>query len=196
MRSTLYCRFAGAFLLEIAWAPELLADARPRADLNRAGCVPELAGCDGAGLLLILEAREVGAFAPRKRSAQTLARAYRGVVDDVDQPLVVRRALRVARKVAEVARGREERRHAGNLGDLGGVLHAFEGLDHQDQDKVVVDRLAVSAWHAAIHVGRKRIAAAVAAPAERREERPVARRDGLLDGIDRGHHHDQRAVVE
>ena len=76
-----------------------------------------------------------------------------GVMDDVDRALVVGRSLLEAREVAEIAAGREDRRHAGNLRDRVSVLQALEGLDHQNQHDVVVDRLAVAARHAAPHVG-------------------------------------------
>src|SRR5688572_3301228 len=74
---------------------QLLAETRPRPHFDLAGRVPELAeldahtGRDGARLLLILEAREVRPLAPRKRAAKANSCVDCGVVDDVDQPLIV-----------------------------------------------------------------------------------------------------------
>src|SRR5688572_15897759 len=49
-----------------------------------------------------LEAGEVRPIAPRERTAQPFARLDRGVMDDVDRALVVRRSLSIPRKVAQI----------------------------------------------------------------------------------------------
>src|SRR5262245_31240451 len=62
---------------------------------------------DRGGLAAGLEAGEVRAVAPGERAAQPDAGLERGVVHDVDRPLVVGRALTEAGEVAEIAAGRE-----------------------------------------------------------------------------------------
>src|SRR5262249_57328454 len=85
---------------------------------------------DGGQLAGGLEAGEVRPIAPRERAAQPHTRLDRRVMDDVDRALVVGRALLKARKVAEVAACGEDRRDAGYLRDLVGVLEPLERLDH------------------------------------------------------------------
>src|ERR1700684_872096 len=63
---------------------------------------PELGGNaagNGSGLAGVLKASKIGPVAPCERTAQPLAGAKRRVVNDVDQPLVVGRALLVAGKI-------------------------------------------------------------------------------------------------
>ena len=106
---------------------------------------------DRRGLTPGLEAGEVGTIAPRNRATQTDARPERRVVDDVDGALVVGRALPEPGEVAEVAACRKQRRDTRHLRDLVGVLQTFERFDHQDEDDVVVDGVAIAAGHAAPH---------------------------------------------
>ena len=120
----------------------------------------------------------------------------RRVVDDVDRALVVRRALTEAGEVAEIAAGGEYRVDAGHLRDLVRILQSVEGLDHLDQHDVVVDRVAIAAWHVAPHSRIERLPAAVAAAAERRKVGPVARLNRLGLRVDRRHDDDQRAGVK
>ena len=132
-----------------------------------------------ASLAAGLEAGEVRPVLPRQRSAQLLAGLDRGVMDDVDLPLVVGIALLVAGEIAEIAAGREDRMHARHLGDLVGVLESLQRLDHQDQHDIVVDGVAVAAGDIAPHVGIERVAATEAALAERWEIGPVPARRSL-----------------
>src|SRR3954452_23935520 len=62
---------------------------------------------DGGGFTGVLEAGEVRPIPPGEGTAQTLAGADGGVMDGVDQPFIIGRALRVAREVSEIAAGRE-----------------------------------------------------------------------------------------
>src|SRR6185312_6514188 len=151
---------------------------------------------DGSSLARILEAREVGTIAPRERTTEALPGRQRGVVDNVDEALVVGRALAIAREIAEVSAGGEDRIHARNCCDLPRVLRALDSLDHLDQHDVLVDRVAIAAGHAAPHIRIERLSAAVAALAERREVGPVASGLPFLDGVDGWDHDDERAGVE
>ena len=117
-------------------------------------------------------------------------------MDDVDRALVVGIALAETGEVAQVAAGREHGADARHLRDRLGVLQPFERLDHENEDEVVVDGLPVAARHAAPHGAVKRLTAAVAALAERREIRPVPRGDRFLDGVDGRHDEDERTGIE
>ena len=74
---------------------------------------PELGGGtarDQRGLARVLEAGEVRPIAPGERPAQPHAGGQRGVVHDVDGPLVVGIALAIAGEVGQIAAGGEDRR--------------------------------------------------------------------------------------
>ena len=48
--------------------------------------------------------------------------------------------------------GGENRADTWNLGDFVGVLETLKRFDHQDQNHIIVDGIAISTWHAAPHV--------------------------------------------
>src|SRR5690606_35915691 len=129
----------------------------------------------GAGL----EAVEAVAIAPAQRAAQSDAGLHGGVMDLGDQHLVFRVALAIAREIAEIAARREDGADPGDLRDLARVLHAFQRLDHDDQDDVVVEGRAITSGHVAPNL-RGALAAARAAPAHRREVGPLDHFLGLL----------------
>src|SRR5262249_16219795 len=85
---------------------------------------------------------------------------------------------------------------AWNLGDGVGVLQAFQRFNHQDQNDVVVDRVAVAARHAAPHVLVEGLAATVASPAERWKVRPIPRFNRLFDAVHGGDDDPQPTGVE
>src|SRR5262249_23694493 len=99
-----------------------------------------------------LKAREIWSVFPRPGTTQFYAGLDGGVMHDVDLALVIRVALPVAGKIPEVAARGKNRVHSRNLGDLIGVLEALEGLDHEDQDHIVVDRIAITTWDITPHV--------------------------------------------
>ena len=72
---------------------------------------------------------------------------------------------------------------------------AFNGFDHQNENHVVVDGLAVAAGNVAPNRGVERLTATVAAFAKRGEIGPVARRDGFGNGIDGGNHNHEGACI-
>ncbi len=117
-------------------------------------------------------------------------------MDDVDLALIVRVALLVAGEIPEVAARCKDRVDALDLRDFVGVFQAFERFDHQNENDVVVDRIAITARDAAPHVRIESIPAAEAALAERRKIGPVSRRDRLFHCIHGRNHDDQRARIE
>src|SRR5205807_8237988 len=130
----------------------------------RIGEFTKLGACaarDLSNLVAGLEAGKVRPVLPGERAAELHAGFDRRVVHDVDGALVVRRPLRETRKIAEVAARREYRGDARDLGDLVSVLEPFERLDHQDQDEIVVDGLAVATRDAAPHLRSECSAAAL-----------------------------------
>src|SRR5262249_49062768 len=143
-----------------------------------------------------LEAGEIRTITPRQRPAQPHACFESSVVNDVNRPLVVRCALPVAAKIAEISAGGEDCRHPGNLCDSIGVLQALERFDHQDQYDVVVDRVAISAGYITPHCSLKSLAAAVTAPTKRREVGPVTSFDGFFDRVYRRHHDDESTGIQ
>src|SRR5262249_38247607 len=124
---------------------------------------------DSRRLATSLEASEIRAVPPREGTAQPFAPLQRGIVDYIDQALIVRRALRVSGEVSQVAAGCENRGHTGNPGDFVGVLDTFQRFDHDNQHDVVIDSGAITAWYVAPHRRVKGLAATLAALAERRE---------------------------
>ena len=150
-------------------------------------------GCNAPGdrgsLAAGLEAREVRPIAPRQRAAQPHTGLECGVVNDVDRPLVIRRALPITREVTQIPTGCENGCYAWDLGDFVGVLEALEGFDHQDQHNIVVDRLSITARHSTPHRGVERLAAAIAAPSERWKVSPVSRFDCFGEGVYGWHYH-------
>src|SRR5262249_18455023 len=119
-----------------------------------------------------------------------------GVMHDVDLAFVVRVALPITSEIPKIAAGGKNRVHPRHLGDLVGVLEAFECLDHQDQNHVIVDGVAIAARHASPYILIESRSAAETALAERRKVGPVARRYRLFDGVYGWDDDDQRSRVE
>src|SRR6266436_7947829 len=97
---------------------------------------------DGGHFVTGLEAGEIRPVPPRPGATEFYAGLDGGVMHDVDLALVVRITLLVASEIPEIAARGKNRVHPWNLGDLVGVLEAFQRLDHQDEDNVVVDGVA------------------------------------------------------
>ena len=132
-----------------------------RADLRLELCVCERtqfrsnAARDCRGFAARLEAGEIRAIPPGEWSAQSHAGSDGGVVDDVDRPLVIRRALAVSGKVSEISACREYCRDAGHFRNGICVFQSFKSFDHQDQHDIVVDRVAITARYIAHTFGSK-----------------------------------------
>src|SRR5690242_8843093 len=93
---------------------------------------------------------------------------------DIDQALVIRIALFVAREITEIRTGGEKCVHTLNGRDLARLLRAADSLNHLDQHHVVVNRIAVTAWNRAPEIRRIGLSLSLAALAERRKVGPVA----------------------
>src|ERR1700733_3447703 len=128
---------------------------------------------NGRRLTAVLETAEIGPVAPSERTAQPLARANRRVMHDIDQPLIIRCSLLVAREIAQISAGREDRGDAWNRSDFARVPGAIQGLDHFYQHNIVVDGVAIPARNIAPHLGIEGLAATLAALPARREHSPV-----------------------
>src|SRR6266481_3416671 len=138
---------------------------------------------DGGHFVTGLEAGEIRPVLPRPWATELHAGLDGGVVHDVDLALVVRIALLVAGEIPEIAARGKDRVHPRNLGDLVGILEAFQRLDHQDQHYVVVDGVPVAAGHVTPHVRIEGKPAAETALTQRRKIGPVARRNRLFHGV-------------
>src|SRR3954463_8473792 len=97
----------------------------------------------------VLEAGKIRPVPPREWTAQSLARCKSRVMDSIDQPLIGGRSLLVAREIAQISAGREQRRHTGNRRNFARIFHTFDGLNHFDEYDIVVDRIAISARNVA-----------------------------------------------
>src|SRR5579885_1015878 len=150
---------------------------------------------DRRRLALILEAGKVGTIAPGERTTQTLARTERRVMHDVDQAFIIRITHGVARKIAEISAGGENRRHPGNRRDFASRRRAVKRLDHLDQNDVVVPGFAIAARNVAPKLRAERLPTPAAALAERRKHGPVARLCSFLRRANGRHYDHQRAGV-
>src|SRR5207244_139680 len=87
-------------------------------------------------------------------------------------------------------------RHARDLRDRVGVLETFKSLDHQNQNDIVVDGVAIAARNSAPHSGLECLPAAVAASSEWRKIGPVAGLDRFFDSIHRRHYNNESAGIQ
>src|SRR5450631_2205557 len=143
------------------------------------------AAVDDRCLAAILEASEVRPAEPGEGATETLASFECGVVDDVDEALIVGRAFSVAGEISQVAAGGKDRGDAGNGCDLWCVLHSIDRLDHLDEHHVLVDGVAIAAGNAAPHFGFEGLATSETALAKGRKHGPVARGNSLGSRADR-----------
>src|SRR5690606_25668476 len=65
--------------------------------------------------------------------------------DAVDQGLVFRITLLVAREVPKVSRSNEQRIDAFDFGDFFDFFNAFKCLDHQDENDIVIEGGTIAA---------------------------------------------------
>ena len=117
-----------------------------------------------------------------------------GAMHDVDQALIIRRALGITGEIAQIARGREDARDAPGRRDPVRIGDTIQRLNHQNQNEVFIDGLAIQVVGKPRPLGRAD--AAAAALAKRWIQRPIGRPLRLFRRADGRDRHPQGAAIQ